>query len=648
MKIHILLIAAGTALSLCLASCHRPATPTPAQSAYYADSLLRLQRLAFGQPDECLRQIELIRNEGGAPSFKVDWVIGTAYQVQQKHLLSIHHFEQAFASDSVQLNPRHYINLSRNLVDEYIQLNRYQDALHHVHLMLRKSDELENPDNGRQIVYQYLTTIYFRTGDVPSGIRAARTALTLGQKKVEQRRSSGEGYVARALYDLAGMHATLVQETQKAGDLETAAGSLDTLFAITNQLYDLELTPQRPDGIPRKVLEPLQYDAYAQMSKLCQLQGRNAEARQWAERLRQPAGEGNRYARAHLISLYMDARMHAAALPLLEAQLQQDNHLDSFGENTRNTYRQLAEALRTTGRQQLAWEYYDRAALITDTLNRRRQESESLQTAALYENEEKAERIATQQSMLAQQHTIMVTLGIIVLLLFFSIYLFYRNLNNKRRSNRIMAERIKENRLTIQNQEKRIAEEESYIIEQEKYIAEQEAHTAEIEKRIAEEQEKNQVLEKRTEDLLLALKRRPLPPPGTMPVTPATEIPESNKSRHLTRNAPELFNRLEKLLKEEQLFKEPDLKREDLLTRLQTNKDTLNATIQNYKGMSFVSYIQHIRLDHAISMLESGDYTIETIATESGFSNSRGLQRAFQDKYNMTPTEYRKIQRRKK
>jgi AraC-like DNA-binding protein len=626
-------------LLLCLAACHRPAALSPAQAAYYADTLLRLQRTAFSQPDECLRQAKLIGNEGNAPAFKVNWVIGTAYQVQQKHLLAIHYFEQAFATDSVQQNPRHYINLSRNLTDEYIQLNRYEDALRHVRLMLQKSDELENPDNGRQIVYQYLTNIYFRTGDSQSGIRAARTALALGQQKVEQRQSSGEGYVARALYDLACMRATLVKETLKAGDLETAAGNLDTLSVITHRLHDMELTPQRPDGIPRKVLDALQYDVYSYKSTLCRLQGQSNEARQWAQRLSQPADEGDPYARGHLISLYLENQMPAAALPLLETQLQQDNHLDSFSENTRNTYRQLAEALRTTGHQQQAWECYDRAALITDTLNYRRRESESMQTAALYENEEKAMRIAAQQEELAQQRIIMGTLGIALLLLFACIYLGYRNLKAKRRSNRTMAERIQENRLTIRNQETRIADQEKCIAEQEKCIAEQEM-------RFAEQEQKNQALEKRTVDLLQALKRRPLPPPGTTPVTPATEIPIQRK--HLTRNAPELFTRLEKLLKEEQLFKEPNLRREHLLTRLQTNKDTLSDTVQAYTGMSLVNYIQHVRLDHAISLLENTDEIIANIATASGFTSTRGMQRAFQEKYNMSPTEYRKIQREKK
>jgi AraC-like DNA-binding protein len=377
------------------------------------------------------------------------------------------------------------------------------------------------------------------------------------------------------------------------------------------------------------VLDALQYDVYSYKSTLCRLQGQSYEARQWAQRLSQPADEGDPYARGHLISLYLENQMPAAALPLLETQLQQDNHLDSFSENTRNTYRQLAEALRTTGHQQQAWECYDRAALITDTLNYRRRESESMQTAALYENEEKAMRIAAQQEELAQQRIIMGTLGIALLLLFACIYLGYRNLKAKRRSNRTMAERIQENRLTIRNQETRIADQEKCIAEQEKCIAEQEM-------RFAEQEQKNQALEKRTVDLLQALKRRPLPPPGTTPVTPATEIPIQRK--HLTRNAPELFTRFEKLLKEEQLFKEPNLRREHLLTRLQTNKDTLSDTVQAYTGMSLVNYIQHVRLDHAISLLENTDEIIANIATASGFTSTRGMQRAFQEKYNMSPT----------
>lgn len=617
-----LLVAAIIALGACQ---RRPAT-TPAQALYYADTLARLQRAAYTDPDACLRQLEQLRSEGDAPQWKLDWVTATCHMAQQQRLLSVHYFEQALASDSVQQTPRYYINLCRNLISEYIHLSRYDQALHYTHLLMQKAGEVEQSGKVQGLAYQFLSRIYFSTGDTLSGLRAAHTAIQLARRQAEERASNGQGYQARPLYELAEQYNLLIAHSLRAGRLSEARAQLDTLTDINARLSRLEFTPQRPDGIPRRVLDDLLYELYGLQATLCQQQGHASQVRQWAQRLEQPARQGNPHARARLIGLYTAAHRHADAIPLLQQQVQQQSRTDSFGTATRDAYRQLALSLRAIGRHEQAWQCMDRAIIISDTLNRRNNHNEILQTTALYENQEKAQRIATQQAALRQQRIINITLGALAVLMAISLYLGYRLLSNTRRRNLTMVRRIHEERHNSQNLEKRIREEQ--------------AHSQSLEASM-------QSQDRRIEALMQALARRPLPPPGTMPVISLANPPERPaKRKNVTRNSPDIFNRLEKLLKEDQLFKQPQLKREDLMELLQTNKDTLNDTVQEYTGMSLILYLQNIRLDHAISLLESTDKSMEAIAQESGFPSVRSMQRYFKEKYDMSPLQYKKLQRK--
>lgn len=609
-----------------LGACHRRPTMTPAQAAYYADTLNRLQHSAYTDPTACLRQLEQLRSEGHAPQWKLDWVTATCHMAQQQRLLSVHYFEQALQSDSVQQTPRYYINLCRNLISEYIHLSRYDEALHYTRLLMQKADEVEQSGKVRTLAYQFLSRIYFSTGDTLSGLRAAHTAIQLARLQAEERDSNGQGYQARPLYDLAEQYNLLIAHSLRAGRLDEARAQLDTLTDINTRLSRLEFTPQRPDGIPRRVLDDLLYELYGLQATLCQQQGHASQVRQWAQRLEQPARQGNPHARARLIGLYTAAHRHADAIPLLQQQVQQQSRTDSFGTATRDAYRQLALSLRAIGRHEQAWQCMDRAIIISDTLNRRNNHNEILQTTALYENQEKAQRIAAQQAALRQQRIINITLGALAVLMAISLYLGYRLLSSTRRRNITMVKRIHEERHNSQNLEKRIREEQ--------------AHSQSLEASM-------QSQERRIDALMQALARRPLPPPGTMPVISLANTSErSAKRKNVTRHSPDIFNRLEKLLKEDQLFKQPQLKREDLMELLQTNKDTLNDTVQEYTGMSLILYLQNIRLDHAISLLESTNKSMEAIAQESGFPSVRSMQRYFKEKYDMSPLQYKKLQKK--
>ena len=58
--------------------------------------------------------------------------------------------------------------------------------------------------------------------------------------------------------------------------------------------------------------------------------------------------------------------------------------------------------------------------------------------------------------------------------------------------------------------------------------------------------------------------------------------------------------------------------------------------------LSPTEYINRLRLEHALFLLETSDYIkIATVAQESGFGTVRHFYRLFQKEYNMSPADYR-------
>jgi AraC-like DNA-binding protein len=58
--------------------------------------------------------------------------------------------------------------------------------------------------------------------------------------------------------------------------------------------------------------------------------------------------------------------------------------------------------------------------------------------------------------------------------------------------------------------------------------------------------------------------------------------------------------------------------------------------------VTFVEYLNTVRIGYACKLLADDDHNIVEIAYESGFKNLANFNRQFKRLKNMTPTEYRK------
>lgn len=110
-----------------------------------------------------------------------------------------------------------------------------------------------------------------------------------------------------------------------------------------------------------------------------------------------------------------------------------------------------------------------------------------------------------------------------------------------------------------------------------------------------------------------------------------------------------LQEKLQRLMQEEELYTEEDLSLEGLAERLGATAHQLSEFFNARLGVSFVTYINGFRIQHARQLLlESPSRSILSIAYDSGFAAKSTFNLAFQRHCGLTPTDYRRQHRQKK
>ena len=103
-----------------------------------------------------------------------------------------------------------------------------------------------------------------------------------------------------------------------------------------------------------------------------------------------------------------------------------------------------------------------------------------------------------------------------------------------------------------------------------------------------------------------------------------------------------LIDRLDRHMYIDRPYTDPALSRKELAAFAGITQDALGQLIKNEKGCSVRTYINSFRLEEARKILGSdSDEGIAEMAVRLGFGTSRTLQRAFKERYDMAPTQYR-------
>ena len=104
----------------------------------------------------------------------------------------------------------------------------------------------------------------------------------------------------------------------------------------------------------------------------------------------------------------------------------------------------------------------------------------------------------------------------------------------------------------------------------------------------------------------------------------------------------DLFKKISTTIRNERLYADVDLMREDIMMRFGIGRHRLNDLLSTYAdGMSFPQFINAIRMEEAYILLsDHPEMKITEIARQVGFT-APNLREQFKRCYGITPAEYR-------
>ena len=109
-----------------------------------------------------------------------------------------------------------------------------------------------------------------------------------------------------------------------------------------------------------------------------------------------------------------------------------------------------------------------------------------------------------------------------------------------------------------------------------------------------------------------------------------------------------LFRRVSDMMRNDMIYRNPNLNRESLAAAVGSNTVYLADSIKNNTGMTVNEYINRFRLSHAADILSKNvDISIGEVETQSGFNSRSTFSRLFRNHFGMSPSEYKIISREK-
>ena len=104
-----------------------------------------------------------------------------------------------------------------------------------------------------------------------------------------------------------------------------------------------------------------------------------------------------------------------------------------------------------------------------------------------------------------------------------------------------------------------------------------------------------------------------------------------------------LFQRLERLMQEEAVYKENLLTKERVADLLGTNRTYLSQVINEQTRQNFTQYVNNYRINEAIRLLSDpeNDTPLKAVAAEVGFNSMSTFYKTFQNTVGIPPKQYR-------
>lgn len=125
---------------------------------------------------------------------------------------------------------------------------------------------------------------------------------------------------------------------------------------------------------------------------------------------------------------------------------------------------------------------------------------------------------------------------------------------------------------------------------------------------------------------------------------------EASKTKKDEDKNEELFNRLEKLMKENEIWRDKDLSVEKLAALLDTNRSYVSRMFSTHAGISYNDYNNSYRIKEAVKVLSDpkDDIPLKLLSDNLGYSSISSFYRLFQKETGVPPSHFRKEYRKLK
>ena len=240
---------------------------------------------------------------------------------------------------------------------------------------------------------------------------------------------------------------------------------------------------------------------------------------------------------------------------------------------------------------------------ITDSINHKDKENAALELNVMYGASEKEEYIAEQASQLKIRNISLCFLICMIILILFILWRLWRFNHIVEYKNRMLARLINE-KLANRKDGNQLSE--TYV---------QLAISSDLEPELISPEEQEELLD------------------------------ETNKESGEEEENKKIFQELNDIVIQKQLYLSSELSREDLAKIVHLNNARFARMIRECTGTNFNGYINELRIDYAIELMKKRpNYTIRAIADEAGFNSTPILYSLFKKKTGMTPYEFKKAQ----
>lgn len=506
-----------------------------------------------------------------------------SYSNMYMNKLAFMYAKKAYLLDSIyQKDPEHMLKMTVYLAEFSAMMSKYNESMHYALEGIRQAQELGNREARARL--------FFCMGENNWRLSFKDKAYDYFDRTIELLRGSKEKREMMLLSYYYGVKMGFLMNDSRIEE------ALEVGFEREKQIERLKALPQ----IPEAYVDGQYSYLYSKLAYIYCMEKKYGQAEQYYQKYLSKKE-----------SHTPDGKMYSVPYLMLSGQYEKviDN-CKGFKELMRTQQDTLNEQYLTVLRHEvkayLGMHKYKEVAevretilVITDSINARDRNNVALELNAMYGVSEKEEYIAEQAFQLRIRNITLCFLACVVVLTLFLVWRLWRFNHIVEYKNRMLAQLINE-RISNRKDDTQLSEAYGQL-----------AVTSEIEPEVISSEELNETDKVSGEE-------------------------EENKK---------IFQELNRIVLQKQLYLSSELSREDLAQIVHLNNARFARMIRECTGTNFNGYINELRITYAIKLMKKcPNYTIRAIADESGFNSTPILYNLFKKKTGMTPYEFKKAQ----